>query len=69
MGLNAGAKVYFSKRVRLRLQGQMMIPYQGGGYTMYIGTGGTGGSVSFYSTLVQLGFTGGLIFSVGRVLN
>ena len=68
MGLDAGAKIYFSKRIGIRLQGQMMIPYQGGGFTMYIGTGGTGGGVTAYTTLVQFGFTGGLIFRVGKVL-
>ena len=67
MGINAGAKVYFSKRVGLRLQAQGMMPVQGTAFSMFVGTGGSGGSVSVYSTLFQFGFTGGLIFRLGKV--
>jgi len=67
MGLNTGAKIYFSKRVGLRLQGQAMTPIQGSGFSFFVGTGGTSGGVSVYSTLVQFGFTGGLIFRLGHV--
>jgi hypothetical protein len=67
-GLNAGAKIYFGKRIGLRLQAQGMVPWQGTGFSMFVGTGGSGGSVSVYSTLFQFGFTGGLIFRLGRTL-
>ena len=67
MGLNGGAKVYFSKRVGLRLQAQMLVPVQGSGFYLFAGTGGSGGGVSVYSTMVQFGFTGGLIFRLGNV--
>lgn len=66
-GLNGGAKIYFSKRVGLRLQAQMLVPVQGAGFYMFAGYGGSGGGVSVYSTLVQFGFTGGLIFRLGHV--
>ncbi|MCX6247400.1 MAG: hypothetical protein NTW10_06680 [Bacteroidetes bacterium] len=67
MGMNGGAKVYFSKRVGLRLQAQLLLPVQGAGFYMFAGTGGSGGGVSVYSTLVQFGFTGGLIFRLGHI--
>jgi hypothetical protein len=67
MGMNGGAKVYFSKRVGLRLQAQLLMPVQGSGFSMFVGTGGASGGVSVYSTLVQFGFTGGLIFRLGHV--
>jgi hypothetical protein len=67
MGLDAGAKLYFTKRIGLRLQAQMLYPVQGAGMTMFVGTGGSGGGVSFYSTMIQFGFTGGLIFRLGNV--
>ncbi|MFZ4521784.1 MAG: hypothetical protein ACOYNC_08770 [Bacteroidales bacterium] len=67
MGMNAGAKIYFSKRVGLRLQAQAYMPIQGSGYSFMVGTGGSGGGVSLYSTIVQFGFTGGLIFRLGHV--
>jgi hypothetical protein len=67
MGMIGGAKIYFSKRIGLRLQAQMLVPVQGTGFYMFAGTGGSGGGVSVYSTMVQFGFTGGLIFRLGKV--
>jgi len=69
MGLNGGAKIYFSKRVGLRLQLQAMCPIQGSGFSFFVGSGGSGGGVSVYSTLVQFGATGGLIFRLGKISN
>jgi hypothetical protein len=67
MGMNAGAKVYFGKRFGLRLQAQLLVPAQGAGFTMFVGTGGASSGVSVYSTLIQFGFTGGLIFRLGKI--
>ncbi len=67
VGMNAGTKVYFSKRVGLRLQAQGFVPVQGTAFSMFVGTGGSGGGVSVYSTLFQFGFTGGLIFRLGHL--
>ncbi len=66
-GINGGAKIYFSKRVGIKLQAQMYLPIQGAGFTMYFGGGGPSTGVSLYSTMVQFGFTGGLVFRLGRV--
>jgi len=67
VGINAGAKIYMSKRVGLRLQAQGMIPVQGTAFSMFVGTGGAGTGMSMYSTLFQFGFTGGLIFRLGHL--
>jgi len=67
VGFNAGAKIYFAKRIGLRLQAQGYIPVQGSAFSMFVGTGGTSAGVSVYSTLIQFGFTGGLIFRLGKV--
>ncbi len=67
MGLSGGAKIYFSKRVGLRIQAQALAPIQGSGFSMFVGSGGPSGGVSVYSTLVQFGFTGGLIFRLGQI--
>jgi len=67
VGINAGAKIYFSKRVGLRLQAQGYVPVQGTGFYIFAGTGGASSGVSVYSTLFQFGFTGGLIFRLGKV--
>jgi hypothetical protein len=67
VGLNAGAKVYFGKRIGIRIQAQGMMPIQASGYTFFAGSGGSGGGVSMYSTLLQFGFNGGLIFRLGHI--
>ena len=67
VGMNAGAKIYFAKRIGLRLQAQGYIPVQGTAFSMFVGTGGSSAGVSVYSTLFQFGFTGGLIFRLGEV--
>jgi hypothetical protein len=67
-GIIGGAKIYFSERIGLKLQAQMYLPVQGAGFTMYFGSGGGGTGVTMYSTLVQFGFTGGLVFRLGRIL-
>jgi len=66
VGFDAGVKVYFSKVVGLRLQAQLMMPVQSGGFTFYFSPGGSGSSVYLNSTLVDFGFTGGLIFRIGK---
>jgi hypothetical protein len=67
VGMNAGAKIYFAKRIGLRLQAQGYIPVQGTAFSMFVGTGGSSAGVSVYSTLFQFGFTGGLIFRLGHI--
>jgi hypothetical protein len=67
MGLDAGVKVYFTKALGIRLQGQMLMPIQTSGYSFYYGGGYSGTSVYLTSTLVQWGFTGGLIFRIGEI--
>jgi hypothetical protein len=67
VGMNAGAKIYFAKRIGLRLQMQGYIPVQSAGFSMFVGTGGSSAGVSVYSTMFQFGFTGGLIFRLGKI--
>lgn len=62
IGLTGGAKYYFSKRVGIRLQGQLLIPIQWGG--VYFGTGGT--SVSTGGSILLFNLSAGLIFALGK---
>jgi len=62
MGADAGVKVYFSKVLGIRIQGQLLMPVQSAGF--YFSGGGS--SVYLTSTLVQFGFNGGLIFRIGQ---
>jgi hypothetical protein len=66
MGADAGAKIYFNDVIGIRLQAQLMFPVQYGGFSFYFGTGGSGTSVNVSSTMVDFGFTGGLIFRLGK---
>ena len=67
VGLNAGAKIYFGKRFCFCLQAQGLMPVQGTAFSLFVGSGGASGGVSVYSTLFQFGFTGGLIFRLGKI--
>jgi hypothetical protein len=67
VGMNAGVKIYFTRRIGLRIQMQGMVPIQGSGATFFVGSGGSGGGLSLYSTLLQFGGTGGIIFRLGRL--
>ncbi|MCX6287579.1 MAG: hypothetical protein NTY96_10735 [Bacteroidetes bacterium] len=66
VGLNGGAKIYFGKHFGLKLQAQAFVPIQAAGLSFMVGTGGTGGGLTVSSTMVQFGFTGGLIFKLGH---
>ncbi|HNX86646.1 MAG TPA: hypothetical protein PKN12_06930 [Bacteroidales bacterium] len=68
VGIQGGAKIYFSRRIGIRLQAQLYMPVQGAGYMFYFGPGGSGSTVTLTSTLVNFGFTGGLIFRLGKVM-
>lgn len=66
MGADAGAKIFFNDVIGIRLQAQLMFPVQYGGFSFYFGSGGSGTSYTVSSTMVDFGFTGGLIFRLGK---
>lgn len=61
LGLTGGLKYFFTKRVGLRLQGQLLMPVSWGG--VYVGGGG--GGVTAGGSVLQLNFSGGLIIGLG----
>lgn len=56
-----GAKVYLSEKIGIRLQGNLLMPVQWAGGSVYFGTGGSGVGVSAGSTMLQIDVRGGLI--------
>ena len=62
LGLTGGLKYFFSDRIGLRLQGQLLMPINWGGF--YGGTGG--GGVTVGGSILQLNFSGGLIIGLGN---
>ena len=60
-GLTGGIKYFFTDRIGMRMQAQLLMPIEWGG--VYYTNGG--GAITTGGTLVQLNFTGGLIFRMG----
>lgn len=65
-GLKAGAVIWASDVVGIKLQGQMLSIAQSVGGGVYFGTGGAGAGVSSYSSLYQFTLGGGLVFELGK---
>jgi hypothetical protein len=63
--LKGGVKIKASKAVGVKLQAQLMSMSQASSAGFYVGGGGGGTYVSTYSSVFQLGFTGGLCFDFG----
>lgn len=61
-GLTGGVKYFFTDRIGMRIQAQLLMPIKWGG--VYYTNGG--GVITTGGTLVQLNFTGGLIFRLGE---
>lgn len=65
-GLKAGATIWATDKVGLKLQGQLLSIAQSVGGGMYFGTGGAGAGVSTYSSIYQFTLGGGLVFELGK---
>ncbi len=65
-GFRTGVNIWASKKVALKLQGQVFSAAQSVGGGFYFGTGGSGAGVSTYSTFFQFGLGGGLTFNLGK---
>lgn len=61
-GVTGGMKYFFSEHIGIRLQSQLLVPINWGG--VYI-ENGNGNSVYAGGTILQLNFSGGLIFAFG----
>jgi hypothetical protein len=63
-GIKAGANIWLSDKIGLKLQGGLLSAVQSVGGGLYFGTGGAGAGVSGYSTFYQWTLGGGLIFDI-----
>ena len=61
LGISGGLKYFFTDRIGIRIQSQLLMPVSWGG--VYIGSGG--GGVSAGGSILQLNFSGGLIIGLG----
>ncbi len=62
LGFSGGIKYFFTDRIGIRLQSQLLMPIEWGG--VYISSGG--GGVTTGGSILQLNFSGGLIFAFGE---
>ena len=63
--LGLGVKIMFSERVGIMLRGRLMMPMTFSGAGFYVGTGGSGMTMSSWVSPLQGDFNGGLIIKVG----
>ncbi len=64
-GVRLGGNIWFSERMGLKIQTQLISAVQAFGGSFYFGGGGSGAGVSGYSTLWQFGLGGGIVIKVG----
>jgi len=68
--LGAGLKYFFTPRIGIRLQADLLLPmvFDGAGFYLGVGTGGasSGVGVSTWVPIVQGNFTGGIIIALGE---
>ena len=62
LGISGGLKYFFTDRIGVRIQSQLLMPVSWGG--VYVGGGG--GGVSAGGSVLQLNFSGGLIIGLGE---
>jgi len=67
VGLNGGMKYFVSDNVGIRLQANLMMPISNVGANLWWSPGaGTSVGVGGWSSVIQFGFTGGLIFRLAK---
>lgn len=62
LGISGGLKYFFTERIGIRIQSQLLMPVSWGG--VYVGGGGSG--VTAGGSILQLNFSGGLIIGLGN---
>jgi hypothetical protein len=66
VSLGGGAKIFFSDKIGIRLQGRLLMPMYFAGIGGYIGTGGSGLTLNSWVPILQGDLTGGLIIRLGN---
>ncbi len=64
--MGGGAKLFFSKRFGIRLEGRLLFPLMWGGGTMWCGSGGCSVGLASTTSIVQVAFSAGLIIRLGK---
>lgn len=62
--VRGGSNFWLAENIALRVQASLVSATQAIGGGLYFGTGGVGGGLSSYSSLLQFGLEGGLVFRI-----
>lgn len=66
VGINGGMKYFVSDKIGVRMQANLMMPISNVGASLWWSPGaGTQVGVGGWSSVIQFGFTGGLVFRLG----
>jgi outer membrane protein W len=64
--IKGGTNIWFSDKVGLKLNLELMSAVQSVGGGLFFGTGGASAGVATYSTMLQFAMGGGLVFKMGK---
>ena len=64
--LQLGSNIWFNESIGLKVQADLISAVQSVGGSVYFGTGGGGAGVASYSTMLQFGLGGGLVFRFAK---
>jgi hypothetical protein len=63
--LRGGGNIWASEKLGIKLNVQLQSAVQSVGGSFYVGTGGSGAGVASYSSLLQFGLGGGIVYKLG----
>ncbi len=64
--IQLGSNIWFNESVGLKVQADLASAVQSVGGSVYFGTGGSGAGVASYSSMLQFGLGGGLVFKLKK---
>lgn len=64
--IHLGSNVFLNESFGIKLQADLASAVQGVGGGLYFGTGGAGAGVSSYSSMLQFGIGGGLVYRINK---
>lgn len=65
-GTKLGTNIWAGKKVGIKIQAQLFSIVQAFGGSFYFGTGGSGAGLETYSSFLQFGLGGGLVYKLGK---
>ncbi|ULQ54074.1 outer membrane beta-barrel protein [Flavihumibacter fluvii] len=64
--IKGGSNIWLNEKIGIKLQVELLSAVQSAGGGLYFGTGGASAGLSSYSSMLQFGMGGGLVFKMGN---